>query len=288
MGAAGQAPEVEVKATTNSSSVQIPCPPEKIGRIVGPKGATLKMITEKTGVDRIDTTDGMVTIIGEADAVRMAEVAVKEMIEKGFMSLAYDNFNEATVMVHPICFPNIIGQKGAIIMKLKAELGVEINIPQGITKDSKGSWGKKKYPLSIAGSTEKVEKAKEVINDIVYYTHHPITHEGVVHEELEIEEWTYRFLIGPKGSELRHIQNSFKVSVNIPRDNVRDTGSNPNVLVVGEQHNVEKAKKHIEKVLYNAEHDTGGRGREDKAMGDDRDNDDDVDPVAAQYLYKRR
>lgn len=211
------------------------------------------------------------------------------MIEKGFMSLAYDNFNESSVMVHPVHFPNLIGQKGAIIMKLKSELGVEVTIPQGITKDSKGSWGKKKYPLTIAGSQEKVDKAKEVINDIVYYCHHPLTHEGVTHEELEVEEWTYRFLIGPKGSELRHIQNSFKVAVNIPRDNVKDTGSNPNVLVVGEQQNVERAKKHIEKVLWNAEHNQGGQGREDKAMGDERDNDDDdLDPQAAMYLYKRR
>merc|ERR1712061_841215 len=172
--------------------------------------------------------------------------------------------------------------------KIKQELKVEINIPQTIGKDAKGTWGKKKYPITIAGSTEAVEKAKEVINDIVYYKHHPITHEGVIHEEMEIEEWCWKFIIGPKGSEMRHIQNSFKVTVNIPRDNYKDTGCNPNVLIVGEQHNVEKAKKHIEKVLYAAEHDTGGRGREDKAMGDDRDNDDEVDPIAAQYLYKRR
>merc|ERR1712050_488004 len=233
-------------------------------------------------------TDGMVTIIGEVDAVKKAEVACKEMIDKGFMSLAFENFNESSVMVHPVHFPNLIGQKGAIIMKLKQELNVEVTIPQGITKDSKGTWGKKKYPLTIAGSAEKVEKAKEVINDIVYYYHHPITHEGTVHEELEIEEWLYKFLIGPKGSEMRHIQNSFKVSVNIPRDNYRDTGSNPNLLIVGEAGDVARAKKHIEKVIYNAEHNPGGNGREDKAMGDERDGNDEIDPVAAQYLYKRK
>merc|ERR1712203_5232 len=121
---------------------------------------------------------------------------------------------------------------------------------------------------TIAGASDNVEKAKAVITDIVYYKHHPITHEGMVHEEMEIEEWLWKFIIGPKGSELRHIQNSFKVSVNIPRDNYKDTGSNPNVLVVGEQQNVERAKKHIEKVL-NAEHNQGGQGREDKAMGDE-------------------
>merc|ERR1712194_986474 len=163
------------------------------------------------------------------------------------------------------------------IMALKKELKVEINIPPGIQKDSKGSWGKKKHPISIAGSTEAVDRAKEVLNDIVYYGHHPITHEGVVHEELEIGEWQYAYIIGPKGSEMRHIQNSFKVTVNIPRDNYKDTGANPNVLVVGLPNDVERAKKHIEKIIYNAENNQGGRGREDKAMGDDRDQNDEVD-----------
>merc|ERR1712203_300236 len=96
------------------------------------------MLTEKTGVDRIDTTGEVVTIVGDADAVSKCERAVKEMIEKGFMSIAFDNFDEATVMVHPVHFPNLIGQKGAIIMQIKKELKVEISIPQGITKGADG------------------------------------------------------------------------------------------------------------------------------------------------------
>merc|ERR550525_1252 len=172
-------------------------------------------------------------------------------------------------------------------MKIKQELKVEVNIPATPPKDSKG-WNKKKYPITIAGSSENAEKAKEVINDIVYYKHHPITHEGFTHEELEIEEWLWKFLIGPKGSEMRHIQNSFKVMVNIPRENWKDTGACPNVLVVGQEMDVERAKKHIQKILWNAENNPGGGGREDKAMGHDRDGDDEVDPIAAQYLYKRK
>jgi len=287
--AAGQpTAETEVTVNKNVSTATIPCPPEKIGRIIGPQGKTLKMLTEKTGVDRIDTSGEVVTIIGDPEAVQKCETAVKEMIEKGFMAIAFDNFNEQSIMVHPICFPDIIGSKGAIIMKIKQELKVEIGIPATPPKDSKG-WAKKKYPITVAGSAEGVEKAKEVISDIVYYKHHPITHEGFVHEELEIEEWLWKFIIGPKGSEMRHIQNSFRVMVNIPRENWKDTGANPNVLIVGQEIDVERAKKHIQKVLWNAENNPGGgRGREDAAMGDERDNDDAVDPIAAQYLYKRK
>jgi len=93
---AGSGEVTETKSSANLTTTQIPCPPEKIGRIVGPKGATLEMLKQKTGVDRVDTTDGMVTIVGEPDAVRKAEVAVKEMIEKGFMSIQFDNFGEQT------------------------------------------------------------------------------------------------------------------------------------------------------------------------------------------------
>merc|ERR1712151_1075297 len=108
----GGAEATEVKVSANTSTATVPCPPETIARIVGPKGATLKMLTEKTGVDRIDTTGDVVTIIGEPEAVKKAEAAVREMIDKGFMSIAYDNFNEQSVMVPPICFPDIIGPKG--------------------------------------------------------------------------------------------------------------------------------------------------------------------------------
>jgi transcription antitermination factor NusA-like protein len=186
--AAGGAEAPETKGAENSHTESIPVPPEKIGRIIGPKGATLKMIFEKTGLDRIDTQRDVWTIIGEAGAVAKAAVAIRELIEKGFMSLAFDNFNEQTVMVHPSNFPDIIGSKGAIIRKMKEELKVEVNIPQSVTKDSKGSYGKKKYPITLAGSAQSVEQAKKFINEIVHYKHHKITHEDMVHEELELEE----------------------------------------------------------------------------------------------------
>eukprot|EP00971_Amphidinium_carterae_P298716 5934726-Amphidinium_carterae.1 len=101
------------------ASAQVKIPESKIGRVIGPKGANIKLITEKTGINRIDTTGELVTITGPKEAVAMAENAINELIEKGYMSLAFDDFTESFVNVHPSGFPDLIGKKGAVIREIK-------------------------------------------------------------------------------------------------------------------------------------------------------------------------
>mmetsp|Transcript_39143 Transcript_39143/g.88172 ORF Transcript_39143/g.88172 Transcript_39143/m.88172 type:complete len:117 (+) Transcript_39143:246-596(+) len=114
------------------------------------------------------------------------------------------------------------------------------------------------------------------------YFHHPITHPDTVHEEVEVPEWSVRFLIGKGGSELKHIQNNYKVKMNVPREH----SLNKNVVIVGEQWNVERAKAYVEKVLWNAEHAPRGRDREgtaDDGWGDEEE----VEDWMKDYMYKR-
>merc|ERR1712013_903840 len=109
----------------------------------------------------------MFTAIGKPEQVAIAEAALKELIEKGYTSLAFDNFSDIAVMVHPSAFPDLIGQQGAIIRKLKESLKVEVNIPQ-VPKNSPPA---KKFPVTIAGAKADSERAKEVIEAIVKYYH---------------------------------------------------------------------------------------------------------------------
>merc|ERR1719446_933110 len=120
------------------------------------------MIQEKTGVLRIDTTGEVFTISGPPESVAQAHSAIKECIDKGYMSLAFDNFSENVVKVHPSVFPDIIGKQGAVVRKIKEELGVEINIPEV----PKNADPRKKFKVTVAGSAVAVEKAKTIINDI--------------------------------------------------------------------------------------------------------------------------
>ncbi|CAE8599879.1 unnamed protein product [Polarella glacialis] len=206
-------------------------------------------------------------------------MAIKELIEKGFMSLAYADFKEDGVQVLPSSFPDIIGKQGIIIRKLKEELGVEVSIPETPKNSAPG----KKFKVTIAGASEKVELAKQVINDIVMYSHHEITHPGVVHEEVEVPDWAYRFVIGKAGSELRHIQNNYKVKVNIPRED----SACQQVLVIGEPGGVERAKVYIEKLLWNAENASKGRDKQETSGGDGYGDEEPEEDWMKSYMYKR-
>jgi rRNA processing protein Krr1/Pno1 len=276
MKAAGVAVE-EKKEEGPSSTATVHVPEKRVGIVIGPKGAKIKMIQEKTGVSRIDTTGELFTIMGEPKAVAAAETAIKELVEKGYCALQYDDFSENFVQVHPSYFPDLIGKQGAVVRKIKEELGVEVNFPE----TQKNAQSSKKYKVGLAGSTQAVEKAKNVINNIMMYSHDELTHPGEVHAELEIEAWAWRYIIGTAGSEMKHIQNNFKVKVCIPRD----YSLNQQVLVVGEAGPVDRARTYIEKLVWNAEHKTSGRDKVDDgdAWGDEAPEEE----WMKQYMYKR-
>jgi len=295
-GAAAAAPAAEpakVKAEP-AFSATIKVPEAKIGRVIGPKGANIKLITEKTGVTKIDTSGEVVTITGNPQAVSQAEHAIRELMDKGFMSMAFENFAEVPIMVHPSVFPDLIGKQGAVIRKIKEELKVEIEIPSvpgggkgeaegGAKGGGKGADTGKKYPVKVCGSADAVQKGKEVVEAIILHGHHEITHPGMAHAELEVAGWQYSFIIGKAGSELRHIQNNYKVKVNVPREH----SACQNVLIVGEASDVVRAQAYVEKLLWNAENQSKGREAKDGAT-EDPWGDDPQEAWMDAYMYKRK
>jgi len=274
-GATAGAPAAEA-ADPNSVTATVKIDPAKIGRIIGPKGATIALIKEKTGVKTIDTAGDLCVIVGLADQVVLAEQAIQQLNEKGYMSLSFDAFKEDGVSVPPFSIASIVGERGSIIQLIKKECKVEIDIPP----TAKGSLVKK-VKISVAGDAAGVEKAKEIIESIALYSHHEVTHPGFSHAELEVEEWRYRFLIGKGGCEMRHIQNNYKVKVNIPRENP----GVDKVLVVGEERDVERAVKYIEKILFEAEQ--APKGREEPKAEDTWGDEGPEEAWMSAYMYKR-
>merc|ERR1712087_888357 len=108
-------------------------------------------------------------------AVAQVEKAIKDLVEKGYSSIQYDDC-ESFVKVHPSYIPVIIGKHGKVIRKIKEELGVEVSIPQLRLGQNENS--AKKLKVGLAGAAENVEKAKRCINDIMMYYHSEITHSG--------------------------------------------------------------------------------------------------------------
>eukprot|EP00928_Gymnodinium_smaydae_P009876 TRINITY_DN136_c0_g1_i1.p1 TRINITY_DN136_c0_g1~~TRINITY_DN136_c0_g1_i1.p1 ORF type:complete len:580 (+),score=211.48 TRINITY_DN136_c0_g1_i1:61-1800(+) len=290
-GEGGEA-SADVKAPTCVVSLKVP--EGAVGRIIGPKGATLELIKEKCGVSKIDTQMGMATICGDTqEACAKAETAIKELIEKGYMSIAYENLKEDKVVVMSPDLPDIIGKKGSVVSKIKEELSVEIDIPR--QPDAAGDKADKapkvtKVEIKIAGEADKVELAKEVINHIVMYGHHETTHPGMAHKELDVEDHQYRYIIGRAGSEMRHIQNSYRVRVNIPRDHSK----NKKVVVVGEQLDVDRACAYIEKAIGTAESEQKDREKQQaereangRSRAAERDEDGPIEPWMKQYMRSK-
>jgi len=266
----------KAKVEPPASTASIKVPDGKIGIVIGPKGAKIKMLQEKTGA-KIDTSGEIFTVTGSPQAVSQAEAAIKELIEKGYSQIEFENFAEQYVAVHPSAFPDIIGKQGIVIRTIKDQLGVQVNIPDAPKNAAAG----KKYKVMLAGKNENVDKAKDVINNIVMYYHDELTHPDQVHEEFEVPQHMYSFIIGKGGCELRHVQNNYKVRMYIPRDH----SVNQNCVLVGDKLSVERAKAYVDKLMWNAEQ---PRGRDRNDDGDTWGPEEEVEDWMKQYMYKRK
>lgn len=224
-----------------------------MGLLIGAKGATRTAIQNATGTviqmpraDKDAVGSLPVTVSGTAAGVNKAITAMNELCIKGYCGLlATDDFQESYVAVHPKYLPDIIGKGGACIKALNAHTGVKITIPPGVSKTPNADGKVSKVKIGLAGAKEKVSLARSLIKDLTKYYHTPVTHPNLTHCEMEIASNYYNFIIGTKGSEIKHIQNSYKVNVHIPDSD----SANPNVLIVGTENAVAQAKKHIEKII---------------------------------------
>ena len=100
--------------------------------------------------------------------------------------------------------------------------------------------------VGLAGHKEQTSKAAQVITALTRHHHHPLTHGAdVIHEEVHVPPEFYHCVIGPRGSEIKHIKGNYKVEVYMPQeDSVTD-----NVLVVGKQTAVDRAIAYIHTLM---------------------------------------
>lgn len=135
--------------------------------------------------------------------------------------------------------------------------------------------------ITIAGSREGVALAKQIIKEITEVFHHSITHPGVVHNTVAVPERYYNVIIGTKGSEIRHIQNNFKVSVKIPNE----TSSFRDVMVLGQPAECEAAIRYIQKLVEKVQEKEQMREQE-KFAGEEEESYD--EELMNRYVYSRQ
>jgi len=168
--------------------------------------------------------------------------------------------------------PIIIGPKGSHIKAIEAHTSVKITTPTGFGKTTVTPSGENvilpsKVKIGLAGSRDKLTIARNLILELIKYQHTTITHPNIIHIEMEIAPHYYNFIIGSKGSEIKHIQANYKVTVIIPNNE----SGHENLLILGEEANVLNAEKHILKVIDKAETQLADRAKaeaEGIALGD--------------------
>mmetsp|Transcript_11332 Transcript_11332/g.16643 ORF Transcript_11332/g.16643 Transcript_11332/m.16643 type:complete len:452 (+) Transcript_11332:99-1454(+) len=244
-------------ASTDSITVNA----SKIGVVIGPKGATMKALEEATGCkldinapskddsSKVKKPQNATIVItgGDAEGIAKVKTAILDLSNKGYAKLLQsDNFGEFSTMVHPRYLSEIVGPGGKTIQAIQSALDVKLTIPSTDWKPNAPKVGKVKLcQVGIAGSKEHSKEAKAVIQSLVRWHHHEITHPGLIHEQVDVPQEFYHCVIGTRGSEIKHIRGNFNVEMFMPNeDSVTDS-----IIVVGKQSNVDRAITYIQTLI---------------------------------------
>lgn len=266
-------PAITMNATEEENNrIEVPIAANRIGALMGEKGITLKIVQDitSTTIDVPDRDAAEVVVIGihgedMAGAERAARI-VRDLANKGYCTLLEDpDFVESSVKVPIGQVHEVIGKGGRVIKAIQDSLGVRLNVP-----DTSNTGRKKVLKVGIAGAKAAVEEARATVRSIVQIGYSEVTHPGMTHAQVEVPAELYSVVIGPRGSTIKHLQNSYEVKVNIPRGT--DSGDKEaRVVVVGPASGVKFAKQEIEKIVHRTLHENDYAEVETDSYGDEEE-----------------
>lgn len=249
-----QKPKAPKKFNGEEITKVVSIPEEKVGRLIGPQGTTMKSI-EAASECRVQVTTGTFIFSGAKEGVDIGEKICNDLMTKGFsLALLPEGTVEDSVTVSSAQLPEILGVGWKNMKFLRKNFNVEIgeidNSKQGGKSSGKGK-SARQVPIPIAGSKEDIAKAKKIINDLATMGYSDVLNPEFVHEFVEVPADKYPRIIGSGGSEIGHIQSNFNVKVLMPSESRGINHKNP--LVVGIAENVAAAVKYIAASLERAE-----------------------------------
>lgn len=124
--------------------------------------------------------------------------------------------------------PKIIGRKGAVVSKIRADHDVQINFPKQGDPESE--------TITIIGYENNTQTAKEAIMKII----NELT--DMAKDEVSIDTRVHSRLIGARGRNIRKIMDMFKVDIKFPRSEDSDPTL---VTIFGSDDAVAEAKDHL-------------------------------------------
>lgn len=220
------------------SSIQIPI--KAVARVIGRNGETIRDIADGAGVeyrfnrDRKEEEElgyAEVELTGSKSALKEASQKIKDIVEEA------ENFVTVTINVAPKYHRDLVGTSGSVMREIIQKAGGEdlsrqqyarlLTIPnEGSDSDEVVCQGDQKIVESI------VSQIKEIVAE----------KEASVAEEYDLAKEKHKLIVGPGGSIRHALQDEFKVQINIPRPNDKDTI----IKLFGLPENIEKLKAKLD------------------------------------------
>nr|ADI46928.1 CRB1m [Volvox carteri f. nagariensis] len=233
--------------TESIASETLSCPTDKVGRIIGRAGATIRELEASTNtriqVDHKALGDKPVIISGRRDDVENAKRVVQDLI-CGSNEAVPPGTGEVqeTVECPPGIVGRVIGRGGETIRTLQQASGAHIlvnqDFPDGVPRQ-----------IVITGAQDAVQRATSMVSELIQgdqgNTQSIIQRFGVGSTEVvECPKAMVGRVIGKGGETIKDLQKRFSASIQI------DQGSTPcKITITGPAQTVSSARRAIEDLI---------------------------------------
>lgn len=182
--------------------VRIPVPKMYHPFILGPNSQAVQELAERTGariaVPPFTSVKEEIVVSGEKEGVYMAEQEILRILESKKRSCV-----SVSIEVHKSQHKYVIGRGGSGVNEILATTGVSVEVP----------------PLESSSETITLRGEAEKLG--IALTSVYAKANSIIVQELEVSGWLHRFIIGPKGSSIKEINQEFpKVHIEFCDDRV--------------------------------------------------------------------
>lgn len=257
--------------------------PRYFGALIGPGGATLKLLQDGSGtritIPPRDSPHTNVVIEGPAAGIRKARDAINQLVNEGYSSLTHPDCYSLKIAIPEHRTGVVIGPGGCNLKRFQA-MQVNVKIPNASAADARAT---------IVGEKEAVVKVRNAIRQLATYGYSSVTHPGCQHQVVPFPQEKLSMLIGPHGSTIRMIKGDTKTNIDVGKQVDRD--GNVKVLLVGQPTGLAQAEKRIlriaqkEMAVRQRTYDDDAPTTRDLGGPDIDENDAAIDPSLAGYMY---
>jgi far upstream element-binding protein len=158
-------------APSGHQTIYITVPTNRVGLVIGKGGETIRNLQDRTGAKinvckdgEIDTPPGMKTVVvnGPPHCIQVAQMLIDEIVSGHSYAGTFGLTGHAeTIFVPKEKVGLVIGKGGETLKMIQNSCDVKLNIDANSDK-------KQERPVTISGTKEAIQKAKEQIYERVY------------------------------------------------------------------------------------------------------------------------